>query len=198
MVELETKRLRIFPITPEQSRLWLEDLPALERQLGCPYRGEPLGEAELRAARRQMDAAREDLVRYPYRTAWFLVHREEKAVIGTAGFLGPPDRRGELEIRYAMGSAYRGRGYMTEAVEAICLFQGLHQASWSRFRLHPGLDTWSVTSFREAMGLARKMDSKNSMLLRFFPDGSDKVRQPNRRARMERWTIRGDTWKLFL
>ena len=75
MVELETKRLRIFPITPEQSRLWLEDLPALERQLGCPYRGEPLGEAELRAARRQMDAAREDLVRYPYRTAWFLVHR---------------------------------------------------------------------------------------------------------------------------
>lgn len=113
MVELETKRLRIFPITPEQSRLWLEDLPALERQLGCPYRGEPLGEAELRAAR-------EDLVRYPYRTAWFLVHREEKAVIGTAGFLGPPDRRGELEIRYAMGSAYRGRGYMTEAVEAIC------------------------------------------------------------------------------
>ena len=54
MVELETKRLRIFPITPEQSRLWLEDLPALERQLGCPYRGEPLGEAELRAARRQM------------------------------------------------------------------------------------------------------------------------------------------------
>ena len=35
MVELETKRLRIFPITPEQSRLWLEDLPALERQLGC-------------------------------------------------------------------------------------------------------------------------------------------------------------------
>ena len=120
MVELDTKRLRIFPITPEQSRLWLEDLPALERQLGCPYRGEPLGEAELRAARRQMDAAREDLVRYPYRTAWFLVHREEKAVIGTAGFLGPPDRRGELEIRYAMGSAYRGRGYMTEAVEAIC------------------------------------------------------------------------------
>lgn len=120
MIQLETERLRIFPATPEQFRLWVEDLPALERELGCPYRGELPEEAELRKAWQQLTAIRGDRNRYPYRTAWMLVHRQEGAIIGTAGFLGPPDQRGEMEIRYAMGRAHRGQGYMTEAVEAIC------------------------------------------------------------------------------
>jgi len=120
MIQLETKRLRIFPVTPEQLRLWLDDLPALERELGCPYKSEPLWDDAVRAARRQLAAAERDRERYQYYTVWFLVHREERAIIGSAGFLGPPDQRGEVEIHYAMGKGHRGKGYMTEAVEAIC------------------------------------------------------------------------------
>ena len=38
MPSIDTLRLRIFPLTPEQVRLWVEDLPALERELGYSYR----------------------------------------------------------------------------------------------------------------------------------------------------------------
>ena len=41
------------------------------------------------------------------------------AVIGTAGFTGPPDANGEVEIAYAVDPEYQGRGYATEAADAL-------------------------------------------------------------------------------
>lgn len=120
MIRLETERLMIFPITPEQHRLWVEDLPALERELGRPYRGIPLAREDLEDARWQLEEAEADRGRFQYHTAWFLVHKELDVIIGTAHFRGAPDDRGEVEIRYSMGKPHRGKGYMTEAVEAMC------------------------------------------------------------------------------
>lgn len=119
MTQIETSRLRVFPLPLEQLRLWAEDLPALERQLGCPYRGVPIEGAALRNARHILALAGEGPIS-PYRTVWMLVQKEDGVIIGSAGFKGPPDRKGEVEIQYAMGKDYRRRGYMTEAVEAIC------------------------------------------------------------------------------
>lgn len=120
MIQLETKRLAIFPLTPEQHRLWMENLPALERELKRPYRGVPLAEDSLVDAQWQLEEAEKDRERFQYHTAWFLVHKEQDVVVGTAHFRGAPDARGEVEIRYSMGKPHRGHGYMTEAVEAMC------------------------------------------------------------------------------
>ena len=120
MVRLETERLSIFPITPAQHRLWVEDLPQLERELGRPNLGVPLAGSDLEDARRQLGEAEKNPARYPYHTAWFLVEKKLGLVVGTAHFRGAPDSSGEVEIRYSMGKPHRGRGYMTEAVEAIC------------------------------------------------------------------------------
>ena len=73
-----------------------------------------------------------------------------------------------------------------EAWEAIRLSQGLHQVSCPRFRLHAGFSTLSVTSFVEATGFFKKIDSKNAILFFLRPFGSDSVRQPKRMARIER------------
>ena len=118
MLSIETSRLRVFPLPLAQLRLWAEDLPALERSLGYAYRGVPVEKA-LGDARRLLAAA-EEAGESPYRTVWMLVQREEGVIIGSAGFKGGPDEKGEVEIRYAMGKDYRRRGYMTEAVKAIC------------------------------------------------------------------------------
>ena len=118
MLSIETSRLRIFPLPLAQLRLWVEDLPALERSLGYAYRGVPVEKA-LGDARRLLAAA-EEAGESPYHTVWMLVQREEGVIIGSAGFKGGPDEKGEVEIRYAMGKDYRRRGYMTEAVKAIC------------------------------------------------------------------------------
>jgi len=41
------------------------------------------------------------------------------AVIGTAGYKGPPSRSGSVEIGYGIVEEFRGRGYASEAVEAL-------------------------------------------------------------------------------
>jgi len=120
MTRIETPRLRIFPLSLELLRLWTEDLPTLERRLGYVYRGVPMEGAALRDARRLLASVEKDPEASPYRTVWMLVQKEDGAIIGSAGFKGPPDQNGEVAIQYGMGQGYRRQGYMTEAVEAIC------------------------------------------------------------------------------
>ena len=54
-------------------------------------------------------------------TSWQLITKDTVELVGEAGFKGPP-RHGQLEIGYGTRAPYRGRGYMSEAVEALCRF----------------------------------------------------------------------------
>lgn len=58
----------------------------------------------------------------PWRHGFFVVHREIGSAIGTAGFKGPPDDAGVVEIAYAIVPAYEGLGYATEAAAALVTF----------------------------------------------------------------------------
>jgi RimJ/RimL family protein N-acetyltransferase len=52
-------------------------------------------------------------------TAWQITR--DGAIVGEAGFKGPP-HLGEIEIGYTTHAGYRRRGYMSEAVAALCAF----------------------------------------------------------------------------
>ncbi len=54
-------------------------------------------------------------------TYWQLIGLETRRLMGEAGFKGPP-RLGEVELGYGTREAFRGQGYMTEAVDALCRF----------------------------------------------------------------------------
>ena len=47
---------------------------------------------------------------------------ETGAAIGSAGFKGPPDADGMVEIAYGIDTEYRGKGYATEAAQAITAY----------------------------------------------------------------------------
>jgi RimJ/RimL family protein N-acetyltransferase len=55
----------------------------------------------------------------PWRYGFAVVHRKSGLVIGNAGFTGPPDADGLFEIAYGIVAEYQGRGYATEAAQAL-------------------------------------------------------------------------------
>jgi RimJ/RimL family protein N-acetyltransferase len=58
-------------------------------------------------------------------TSFLIVRRADGAVVGDCGFHGPPDQRGAVLIGYGVAESARGRGYATEAVEALISFAHL-------------------------------------------------------------------------
>jgi ribosomal-protein-alanine N-acetyltransferase len=52
-------------------------------------------------------------------TYWLIVIRDEQVGAGMLGFKGFPDEKGSTEIGYGIDPAYQGKGYMSEAVQAL-------------------------------------------------------------------------------
>jgi [ribosomal protein S5]-alanine N-acetyltransferase len=51
-----------------------------------------------------------------------MVHRETGIAIGKCGFKGPPAADGVVEIAYGVDPDQQGKGYATEAAEALVIY----------------------------------------------------------------------------
>lgn len=67
-------------------------------------------------------ALRSATVTDPWRHGFFIVDLQRRQVVGTAGFKGPPDAEGVVEIAYGVAPEYQGQGYATEAANALVEF----------------------------------------------------------------------------
>ena len=116
----ETKNLRLVPHAPEHLRALIEGNDCYARSSGLtPATG-------LRDFIVSDDVSPEWLAALesatgsdPWRDGFALVHSESGLVIGNAGFTGPPDAEGMVEIAYGVVPDYQGRGYATEAASAL-------------------------------------------------------------------------------
>ena len=54
--------------------------------------------------------------------SYLIIHRHGVRLIGTCGFKGAPDPAGSIEIGYEIADDYQGRGFGTEAAQALCDF----------------------------------------------------------------------------
>ncbi len=117
---IETERLELYPLTPQQLRLWTEDVPALERELSCSYMAEPMEGFFLEIVKSQADITQADPDNYLWHSFFFLIRKSDRAVVGSADFKDVPDASGRVEIGYGLGKDFQGQGYMTEAVEVLC------------------------------------------------------------------------------
>lgn len=52
---LKTERLELVPLLPYQLRLWVENLPNLEKDLKCSYQAEPMERLFLEIVKGQLD-----------------------------------------------------------------------------------------------------------------------------------------------
>ena len=55
----------------------------------------------------------------PWTLGFSLVHRDSGTVVGSAGFKGPPATDGVVEIAYGVNPDHQGKGYATEAAQAL-------------------------------------------------------------------------------
>ena len=120
IVNIETERLELVALTPTQLEWWLNDCHRLECELNCLYRAEPMEGLFRQIVAGQLAAAQRDPGHYVWHSFWFLIRKSDRTVVGSADFKDLPDSGGLVEIGYGLGREYEGRGYMTEAVCAMC------------------------------------------------------------------------------
>ena len=58
----------------------------------------------------------------PWTHGFSIVHRETGTTIGSCGFKGPPGTDGVVEIAYGVDPDQQGKGYATEAADALVDF----------------------------------------------------------------------------
>lgn len=99
-------------------RLALTDKGAFERQLSARFLPQWASEHQRRLLTEVLRAVETDPGSCIWRFYWIL-HTGEGTIIGDAGFKGPPDHEGSVEIAYGIVPSYRRQGYTFEAVEAL-------------------------------------------------------------------------------
>lgn len=119
---IQTERLELVLLSPEELRLWTEDIAALEIELSCSYKAEPMTGLFLEIVKGQVKSAERDHENYLWHSFFFLIRRSDRTVVGSADFKSIPNERGEVEIGYGLGLEFLHNGYMTEAVRAMCEF----------------------------------------------------------------------------
>ena len=119
----DTLRLSLRPFAPRELVALIDEAGGFERLTGLRLaKGlrefyssgdvSPVWLAELRAAT-TADVWRHGVA---------LIRRETGEVIGTAGFKGPPDDNGAVEIAYGVTPDHQSQGYATEAAHALTDF----------------------------------------------------------------------------
>lgn len=119
-MELETARLRLLPLTPDAIDALLAGEGARLRVLtGArfpePVRPPPLTEGVLPMVR---DRLRADPSQEGWWT-WLVIRKDTGEAVGSAGFGGGPDSEGAVMLGYATYPRVEGRGFATEAADAL-------------------------------------------------------------------------------
>jgi ribosomal-protein-alanine N-acetyltransferase len=117
---LETRSLRLVPHAPEHLRALAQGPENYERLSGLPPAkglrdfivSDDVSPEWLAALENATGAD-------PWQFGFALVHKENGMVIGNASFIGPPDAAGMVEIAYGVVPDFQGRGYATEAANAL-------------------------------------------------------------------------------
>ena len=122
---LDTPRLTLVPSDPRQLVVLYHhpdqslaiDGYALSEELRGFFAG-----AVSQISPKWLAALREASAPDPWHYGFFIIERARREVIGTAGFKGPPDGDGVVEIAYGVAPSVEGRGYATEAAGALVRF----------------------------------------------------------------------------
>jgi ribosomal-protein-alanine N-acetyltransferase len=120
---IETVHLRLLPYSPEHLLALIEGYRRFEEGFGLPA-AEGLRDFIVsdEVSQAWLTELRASVAADPWVHGFAVVHRESGSVIGSAGFKGPPDDDGVVDIAYGIVPIVQGRGYATEAAQALVAY----------------------------------------------------------------------------
>lgn len=117
---IETKRLIIQPLTYNQLVKYIQLDSSLEAELNLSETSRSIS-PDLKEALEQtiLPAVTDSNKNYLFSTLWTIISKADNKMVGDLCFVGEPNEAGEIEIGYGTYEAFRGNGYMTEAVSGM-------------------------------------------------------------------------------
>lgn len=117
---IETERLILKPLTHDQLLKYIKDDHSLEKELNLDPTKKNISPTLQKALQETTLPNVHDKDKdYLYYTLWAIISKPDNKIIGDISFVGEPDQNGEIEIGYGTYEAFRGQGFMTEAVGRI-------------------------------------------------------------------------------
>lgn len=120
---IETKRLRLHPLTHLQLLKYLDNDQSLEKELHLSSSDREIS-SELREALENTIIVNvaDTTKNYLYWTLWTVIEKEHNRMVGDVCITGEPNEQGEVEIGYGTYEQFRNKGLMTEAVEGLIIW----------------------------------------------------------------------------
>jgi len=122
---IETERLRLRPYSPADLVALIDGAEQFQQRVGFPIADgvrEFLVSGEVSPVWLEKLRQSAPGAPNPWAYGYGVVDRASNTVIGTAGFKGPPDANGVVEIAYGIAPSHEGRGYATEVAAALVTF----------------------------------------------------------------------------
>jgi RimJ/RimL family protein N-acetyltransferase len=136
MYPVETERLTLTPLSPEQLQVSMDDFQQLESALGLKITDFHLSGPVRRAIVIKLAKMSSKSKEFAWYTYWLVIQRQENQAIGLIGYKGEPDNFNQVEIGYGIEPAFRKQGYATEAARGLM--------EWA-FQQHPNVTVIAET-----------------------------------------------------
>ena len=122
-MSIDSARLRFIPVSPNHLLVLIEEPDKFFQCCGSRAASGlrefyASGEISPSFFERLRNAQAAD----PWQFGFFVIDRESDLVVGVAGFKGPPDDEGMVEIAYAIVPSFQGKGFATEAAGELVAF----------------------------------------------------------------------------
>ena len=117
---ISSKNLILKPLSASQLFKYMANDNSLERELKLNPTAKTITQAITASIEETIlpnlsDSGKNHL----FSTLWAIILKSESRMVGDICFVGEPDVDGEVELGYLTYEAYRGKGYMTEAIACI-------------------------------------------------------------------------------
>ena len=116
MIEINTERLRLIPLSVENLRLLIDDPKKMEIRFSLIESDRFLSSELKQAMEIRLSKLLGDEENYIWYTNWLIVSKDKNCSVGGIMLKGLPNEKDEVVIGYYTLPEYQGNGYMTETI----------------------------------------------------------------------------------